>query len=88
VLGGVGDQGLDIFADGAPSSRPVPCDLSASTSTDTPTTSAGASSLTYDATTGQYTYVWKTDKTWAGTCRQLDLTLADGSTHSVTFQFK
>ena len=26
-----------------------------------------------DAATDQYNYVWKTDKAWAGTCRQLDL---------------
>ena len=49
--------------------------------------SAGSSSLTYDPTTGLYTYVWKTDKVWAGTCRQLDLRLADGTDHPAFFRF-
>jgi hypothetical protein len=33
------------------------------------TATAGDSGLSYDAATDQYTYVWKTDKTWSGTCR-------------------
>jgi hypothetical protein len=35
----------------------------------------------YDAAADQYTFVWKTDKAWAGTCRWLTLRLADGSVH-------
>ena len=35
--------------------------------------------LRYDSASGQYIYTWKTDKTWAGTCRQFSLRLADGS---------
>ena len=31
----------------------------------------GASTLTYDAASDTYSYVWKTDKSWTGTCRQL-----------------
>ena len=31
--------------------------------------------MTYDATAGQYVYVWKTDKAWAGTCRKLTVNL-------------
>ena len=44
--------------------------------------------LSYDATTGQYTYVWKSAKTWAGTCGDLVIRLADGSEYSARFQFK
>jgi hypothetical protein len=33
------------------------------------TVTAGGSSLTYDPTRDQYTYVWKTEKAWAGQCR-------------------
>jgi hypothetical protein len=36
---------------------------------------AGNSSLQCDAGSDQYTYVWKTDKAWAKTCRILVLTL-------------
>jgi hypothetical protein len=31
--------------------------------------------------------VWKTQKAWSGTCRELLVTLADGTTHSATFVF-
>jgi hypothetical protein len=49
---------------------------------------AGSSSLSYDATTDHYTYVWKTKKEWANTCRQLVVTLNDGSTpHLANFEF-
>lgn len=52
--------------------------------TDTP----GASGLVYSAGSDQYHYVWKTDKSWAGTCRQLAVKLVDNTVHTATFQFK
>lgn len=56
--------------------------------TDVPTVTAGQSSLQYDPTTGQYTYVWKTDKAWAGKSGTFTLTLDDGTTHTAKFTFK
>ena len=44
-------------------------------------------SLSYSAD-GQYNYVWKTDKAWAGSCRQLQLKFADGSTQVANFVFR
>jgi hypothetical protein len=49
---------------------------------------AGASSLSYDAASGQYSYTWKTDKSWATQCRQLMVKLIDGSAHIANFKFK
>jgi hypothetical protein len=40
---------------------------------------AGAPALTYDAGTGTYTAAVATDPAWAGTCREVVLTLADGT---------
>jgi hypothetical protein len=34
-----------------------------------------------------YTYVWRTDANWAGSCRKFVLTLSDGSTHAAMFRF-
>ena len=51
------------------------------------TVTAGGSSLSYDPTTGQYIYVWKTEKSWAGTCRQLRVKLMDGTSHIANFNF-
>jgi sugar lactone lactonase YvrE len=83
-----GNKGLGIFAPNSPSSGPIPCDASASATDLTDTVTAGNSSLSYDPTTDQYIYVWKTDPSWAGTCRQLVVTLNDGSPHTANFKFK
>src|SRR5262249_17333567 len=82
-----GNQGLAILADGSPTSAQVACDSTAPVDADVSTTTAGQSGLTYDPTSGLYTYVWKTDSAWAGTCRRLDLRLADGTNHAVLISF-
>ena len=40
------------------------------------------------AATDRYTYVWKTEKSWKGSCRRLTVRLDDGSTHVLPFQFR
>jgi len=35
----------------------------------------------------QYTYVWKADKSWGGTCQQLIVQSTDGTNHVSNFQF-
>lgn len=82
-----GNQGLDIFATGYPKSQAIVCSSATSADDLEQTLTAGSSSLSYDATTDQYTYVWKTDKAWAGTCRQLIVQLSDASIHLANFQF-
>ena len=82
-----GDRGLNILAAGYPNSRRVTCDTSAPIDQIEEVTTSN-SGLTYDPTTGLYTYVWKTDKSWTNTCRQLTLRLSDGSDHIALFQFK
>jgi hypothetical protein len=84
-----GDQGLDIFALGYPKSVNISCG-----SADQPvnildgdTVTAGESSLRYDADAGQYIYVWKTEKSWFDTCRQLVVKLIDGTYHRANFTF-
>jgi hypothetical protein len=83
-----GDQGLDIFAQGYPASQQVVCSTTSPTDAITETVGAGGSSLTYDAATDQYTYVWKTDNAWADSCRQMTVRLTDGSEHKAMFQFR
>ena len=83
-----GDFGLNIFAAGYPLSQQLSCDASSgSTSPIEETVTAGNSGLQFDPTTQTYTYVWKTDKGWAGTCRILVVKLVDGSERSALFQF-
>jgi hypothetical protein len=84
-----GNQGLGILASGSPSSTQIGCDNAASTDAIEDTTgTAGQSGLTYDSKSGQYSYVWKTVKAWASTCRRLSLTLTDGTVHIANFKFK
>jgi hypothetical protein len=47
------------------------------------TVTAGGSTLSYDASSGQYIYVWKTEKSWAASCRQLVVKFADGTSAKV-----
>ena len=83
-----GDQGLDIFRTGYPRVTTVSCNTSEPTDVIETTVTAGSSSLQYDPTASQYSYVWKTNSNWAGTCVQFDLGLNDGSTHTFLVQFK
>lgn len=82
-----GDKGLNIFEQGYPVSQVVNCSTSAPTDAIEQTVTAGSSSLSYDATTGQYTYIWKTDKGWANTCRHFTVRLTDGTDHKALFLF-
>lgn len=82
-----GNKGLGIIASGFPVSQTIVCDTSAPVDPVQGTVTAGSSSLTYDPTTDQYIYVWKTNSTWQGTCRQFTLKLVDGTVHQALFEF-
>jgi hypothetical protein len=85
-----GNQGLSILGAGSPSSTLIGCDNAAPTDDiqDAPTDTAGQSGLSFDSKSGQYTYVWKTAKSWASTCRRLNVTLMDSTVHVANFKFK
>ena len=83
-----GDFGLNILQAGSPTSVPVTCDTGAPVAEVETTTTAGSSSLSYDAASGTYSYVWKTDKAWADSCRMFELTLTDGSKHTAVFKYR
>ena len=82
-----GDQGLNIFAAGYPASRPIACDSSAPLDPVEETATAGSSGLSYNPATNTYTYVWKSVKSWSGTCRQLIVKFDDGTDHVANFKF-
>lgn len=82
-----GDRGLKILAPGSPSSGAVSCSSGAAIAPVEQTVTAGNSGLSYDAASKRYTYVWKTDKAWAGTCRRLEVKLTDGTSHPALFRF-
>jgi MBG domain/Trehalose utilisation len=78
-----GYRGLRVMRN-EPTSVEVSCPAGAPQNTVLPliASAGGLRSMGYS-----YTYVWKTDRSWGGTCRKFMLTLADGSTHEATFRF-
>jgi hypothetical protein len=81
-----GNQGLDIFEPGYPRFVSTPCENGDTQDAIEETTTSPAG-LTYDPATDQYTYVWKTQKAWAGRCGAFQLGLNDGSDHHALFRF-
>jgi hypothetical protein len=49
-------------------------------------TRTGTPGVVYDATTARYVVTWKAETSYAGSCRSVTITLADGTTHSVRFK--
>lgn len=82
-----GNVGLEILATGYPASKAIVCTTKADAGALQPTISPGSSGLSYDAPSGQYNYVWKTDKSWAKSCRRLVLKFNDGSQQTADFNF-
>ena len=82
-----GNMGMNVIVGGAPTSKQINCVSEAPVDAleETSTSNAG---LSYDAVTDTYNYVWKTQKTWANTCRQLDVQLMDGTHHTANFRFR
>jgi pimeloyl-ACP methyl ester carboxylesterase len=85
-----GNKGLAVFSavSNNPGSGPIACDSTATEIDLTETLAAGNSSLSYDFQNDQYTYVWKTDSSWSGTCRQFVMQLNDGGVYRANFKFK
>ena len=73
-----GDQGLDVVARAAWR----PCGVT------TNDWSRASGSLTYNPGPDRYTFAWATDKAWAGSCKELLLTLRDGVTHGAYVSFR
>lgn len=82
-----GDKGLEILAVGSPTSVAVDCVSGVPAGSAEPANSSGQSRLQYDRKTGQYTYVWKTNKAWAGSCRLVTVVLVDATEHQALFHF-
>lgn len=84
-----GDQGLDVLKGGYPTATQIACPGSSTVVESMPETAAlSTSGLTYDPVAGQYVYVWKTSKAWAGQCYRFELGLNDDTSHTFDVQFK
>ena len=76
-------SGLNILS-GTPTSVAVTCGSGPESTmlTSTSVLPAGLSAQGYS-----YTYMWRTDASWAGTCRKFTMRLSDGSIHEAMFRF-
>jgi YVTN family beta-propeller protein len=81
-----GFHGLDVLADGSPSSVRVDCD-DPGEPLDDEVPAAAADGLLFDETTGAYTFAWQTERSWAWTCRAFTVKLRDGSVHQLVVRF-
>ena len=82
-----GNRGMNIFAPGYPASRRVSCSTGRIEGGVLAAETPGNSSLQYDAGSDRYHYDWKTEKSWAGTCRELVVRFNDESQHTARFVF-
>jgi 6-phosphogluconolactonase len=83
-----GDPGLDVLADGAPSTGQVDCDAREEPSETEPALSRWGRGLLFNSSTGHYVFLWQTKRVWAGTCRAFLLGLDDGSDHRLIVSFR
>jgi predicted acyl esterase len=85
-----GYRGLDVFDPSAPpSSRQIDCATRAPIGPLEPTATPNWDTFHYQAYSDRYVYPWKPPKRgeWAGTCRELVLTLKDRSVRTAWFNF-
>jgi hypothetical protein len=79
-----GYRGSQVLQVGSPTSVPMKCGAGAAEIAVSPVTT---SMTGLHSVANIYTYVWKTDPNWAGSCRKFILTLVDGSTHEALVRF-
>jgi hypothetical protein len=81
-----GLQGTTVLTSGSPSSTPISCKAVRSEHV-VNGSARGGLGLQLDGAKHHYKYNWKTDVSWAGSCRKLVMTLVDGSSHEALFRF-
>ena len=74
-----GYRGATVLKDGSPTSSPISCMAVRSENIVDETEPASRGGLRQDGGKSKFKYIWKTNPSWAGTCRKLVLTLVDGS---------
>jgi hypothetical protein len=79
-----GNQGRNLFKSRYPASTAFTCGGQPPSDASEP--AVAVSPLRYDPLRDEYVFEWKTDKSWAGTCRSFVLGLRDGSTHTFSIR--
>jgi hypothetical protein len=83
-----GNQGLDVIEEGWPQVAVVDCDFTAEPEFGEPARHPRwFRELVYRKHKQHYVLKWRTDRRWAGTCRQFMLKLEDGTVGRADFRF-
>jgi DNA-binding beta-propeller fold protein YncE len=82
------NRGLDVLADGSPTSVQVDCDDPGEPTGGEPAESQSDRGLRFNRWTGHYVFTWQTKRAWAGTCRSFVLGLRDGTVARLTVSFR
>jgi YVTN family beta-propeller protein len=88
VFGLDGYHGLNILANGSPSSVQVDCQRPGQATGGEAARSQPGRGLRYSRRSGRYVFNWQTKAAWAGTCRTFILGLSDGSVERLTVSFR
>jgi len=78
----------DVLAEGFPISRPITCGTGELLGPDVAADYPGRRELWRRLFGRGYLFLWKTERAWSGTCRQLVFTFNDGSVHYANFRFR
>jgi Tol biopolymer transport system component len=81
-----GFRGLNLFAQGYPASQPMSCSGSVTDPIEE-LAPPGGNGFSYDPVTDRYKYIWRTERSWRGTCRQLVVRFQDGTEKRANFRF-
>ena len=77
----------DVVASGSPTVQRIDCKTLERVGEPEPARSVASGGVHRRSKSAPYAYLWKTERLWAGTCRQLTLELVDGSEHRANFAF-
>lgn len=82
-----GFQGAGVLAEGYPEVARVACGAEEEPEHGEPVRSGGRSELVYHPRSDRYRFLWRTERSWAGGCRQLLFKLDDGLVRRAEFAF-
>ena len=83
-----GDQGLDVIEGGWPQVAQIECGANAEPAQGRPAQHPRwFRELVYRERRARYVLLWRTEREWAGSCRQFMLKLADGTVRRADFEF-
>lgn len=83
-----GFHGYAIFAPGFPASVEISCDTGTESGMSLPVIMPGGSGLDYNSDSDTYSFRWRTERSWSGTCRRLQVGLTDGTVQTADFRFR